>query len=52
MGVRKSRFRRAVVAGLVVAGGLAVVTAGANAAMWALSSGHRSEVAGAPEVRW
>lgn len=50
MGVRKSRFRRAVVAGLVVAGGLAVVTAGANAAMWALSSGHRSEVAGAPEV--
>ncbi|MFD6225262.1 SanA/YdcF family protein [Nocardia asteroides] len=37
-------------AGIVVASGVVLVTAGANMAMWALSSGHRSDVAGAPGV--
>lgn len=45
---KRRRLRRVIGAGLVVAGGLVLVTAGANAAMWAMSSGHRSDVAGAP----
>ncbi|MFD5177078.1 vancomycin high temperature exclusion protein [Nocardia sp. NPDC058379] len=36
--------------GVVVASGVVVVTAAANMATWALSSGHRSDVAGAPIV--
>lgn len=47
---KRRRLRRVLGAGLVVAGGLVLVTAGANAAMWAMSSGHRSDVAGAPGV--
>lgn len=39
--------RRVIGVGLVVAGGLVLVTVGANMAMWALSSGHRSDVTGA-----
>ncbi|MFD3510833.1 vancomycin high temperature exclusion protein [Nocardia sp. NPDC058666] len=47
---KRRRFRRIVRAGLVVAGGLVLVTAGANIATWTLSSGHRSEVAAAPSA--
>ncbi|SFM87589.1 hypothetical protein FEK33_27490 [Nocardia asteroides NBRC 15531] len=47
---RRRWVRRVVGAGIVVASGVVVVTAGANMAMWALSSGHRSDVAGAPGV--
>ncbi|MFJ2837290.1 vancomycin high temperature exclusion protein [Nocardia sp. NPDC087230] len=45
--------RRVIGVGLVVASGLVLVTVGANMAMWALSSGHRSDVSeavGAPVV--
>ncbi|MEU4812017.1 ElyC/SanA/YdcF family protein [Nocardia fluminea] len=44
------RLRRIARAGLVVAGGLVLMTAGANVAMWTLSSGHRSDVAAAPSA--
>ncbi|MFD3745987.1 vancomycin high temperature exclusion protein [Nocardia sp. NPDC058633] len=37
-------------AGVLLAGGLALVTAGPNATMWTLSSGHRSDVAAAPSA--
>lgn len=47
---RRRWVRRVVGAGIVVASGVVLVTAGANMAMWALSSGHRSDVAGAPGV--
>ncbi|MFD6449916.1 vancomycin high temperature exclusion protein [Nocardia sp. NPDC060220] len=47
---KRQRLRRMARAGLVVAGGLALVTAGANIAMWSLSSGHRSDVAAAPSA--
>ncbi|MGY0497640.1 SanA/YdcF family protein [Nocardia sp. FBN12] len=43
-------MRRIARAGVVLAGGLALVTAGANIAMWTLSSGHRSDVASAPSA--
>ncbi|MBW0275438.1 hypothetical protein ATM97_10825 [Nocardia sp. MH4] len=44
---KRRGLRRAVGVGLVVAGGLVLVTVGANVAMWVLSSGHRSDVGGA-----
>ncbi|WP_342800881.1 ElyC/SanA/YdcF family protein [Nocardia sp. No.11] len=44
---KRRGLRRVVGVGLVVTGGLVLVTVGANAAMWALSSGHRSDVGGA-----
>ncbi len=47
MAGERSGKRRAVGVGLVVAGGLVLVTVGANVAMWVLSSGHRSDVGGA-----
>ncbi|MFD4462709.1 vancomycin high temperature exclusion protein [Nocardia sp. NPDC058480] len=47
---KRRRLRRIARAGLVVAGGLVLVTAGANIAMWILSSGHRSDVAAAPSA--
>ncbi|MGW6626070.1 SanA/YdcF family protein [Nocardia sp. NPDC055002] len=47
---KRRRLRRIARAGLVVAGGLVLVTAGANIAMWTLSSGHRSDVAAAPSA--
>ncbi|MFC4372660.1 vancomycin high temperature exclusion protein [Nocardia halotolerans] len=45
---RRGRLRRVMKAALVLVGGLVLVTAGANATTWALSSGHRSDVADAP----
>ncbi|MFC4127130.1 SanA/YdcF family protein [Nocardia rhizosphaerae] len=42
--------KRLVLAGVVMAGGPVVVAAASNAALWVLSSGHRSDVAGAPAV--
>lgn len=47
---KRRGLRRVVGVGLVVTGGLVLVTVGANAAMWALSSGHRSDVGGAVEA--
>ncbi|WKG11160.1 ElyC/SanA/YdcF family protein [Nocardia sp. PE-7] len=47
---KRRRLRRIAKAGLVVAGGLVLVTAGANIAMWTLSSGHRSDAATAPSA--
>nr|WP_278263121.1 ElyC/SanA/YdcF family protein [Nocardia sp. AG03] len=48
---RKRRgWRRVVGAGVVVVTGLALVTVGSNMALWALSSEHRGDVAGAPVV--
>ncbi|MFG2444813.1 vancomycin high temperature exclusion protein [Nocardia fluminea] len=46
----RRRLRPIARAGLVVAGGLVLMTAGANVAMWTLSSGHRSDVAAAPSA--
>ncbi|MEV0854791.1 SanA/YdcF family protein [Nocardia fluminea] len=46
----RRRLRPIARAGLVVAGGLVLVTAGANIAMWTLSSDHRSDVAAAPSA--
>ncbi|WP_228537668.1 vancomycin high temperature exclusion protein [Nocardia sp. XZ_19_231] len=48
--VKRRRLRRIAKTGLVAAGGLMLVTAGANIAMWTLSSGHRSDVAAAPSA--
>lgn len=47
---RRRRLRRVMKAGVVLASGVVLVTVCANAAMWMLSSGHRSDVAGAPTV--
>ncbi|MFC6013443.1 SanA/YdcF family protein [Nocardia lasii] len=47
---KRRRLRRVVRAGLVLVGGLVLVTAGANAAMWTLSSGHRTAVSTAPSA--
>ncbi|MFD3707210.1 vancomycin high temperature exclusion protein [Nocardia sp. NPDC058658] len=47
---KRGRWWRIAKAGLVLAGGLVLVTAGANIAMWTLSSGHRSDVSAAPSA--
>ncbi|WP_232839967.1 MULTISPECIES: SanA/YdcF family protein [Nocardia] len=41
-------WRRAIRVGVALAAGIVVVAAGANGALWALSSGHRHDVASAP----